>query len=111
MSTAVIKANVFLKRLNDNSIFMIIVIMHLACMSIRSPGIYLPARELGRSIRRNIPGIPNLENVVDERIYELFKFIPIKVYFTGTFEPIFENQNFNFFKSAGEKGKCGVIPS
>ena len=51
--TAVIKANVLLKRLNNNSIIMINVIMHLACMSIRSPGIYLPARELGRSIRRN----------------------------------------------------------
>ena len=44
-----------------------------------------------------------MENVVDERIYELFKFIPIKVYFAGTFEPILENQNFNFFKSAGTK--------
>ena len=77
--------------------------MHLECMTIRSPGIYLSARELERSTRRNTRYIPNLENVDDERIYELFKFISIKAYFTGNFEPIFANQNFNFFKSAGTK--------
>ena len=70
-------------------------------MSIRSPGICLPAsQEMAQDL---ILGIPNIDNVVDSRIYEVFKLIPKWTLQYPQNEPLFEYQKFNSFKGAGTK--------
>ena len=70
-------------------------------MSIRSPGICLPAsQEMAQDL---ILGIPNIDNVVDSRIYEVFKLIPKWTLHYPQNEPLFQYHKFNSFKSAGTK--------
>ena len=50
-----------------------------------------------------ILGIPNIDNVVDSRIYEVFKLIPKWTLQYPQNEPLFEYQKFSSFKGAGTK--------
>ena len=50
-----------------------------------------------------ILGIPNIDNVFDLRIYDVFKFMSKWTLQYPQNEPLFEYQRFNSFKSAGTK--------